>query len=193
MWPSFTSSQRVCSPGALYSFLAATRQNTEKLGVPREGLACFRKAKASETCPLRTEDSGLQEGCPQACEGCHRQKVKEFSAAPEVSAWLEGHGWCPRDMDFLIESSKRDHTVSGESRVLSPTLSDAEWTDWCSAKASSWMTGRSKQSLTIMCLRKCVRACLCVHVWACVWLCISYTENRGWNGGSFGVLIIWVL
>lgn len=126
MGPSFTSSQCVCSPGALYSFLAATRQNTEKLGVPRAGLACFRKVKASETFPRRIEDSGLQEGCPQACEGCHRLRVKEFSAAPEVSAQLEGDGSCPRDMNFLTEIPKWDETISGGIRVLSPTLSNAE-------------------------------------------------------------------
>lgn len=126
MGPSLASSQCVCSRGALSSFLAATRQNTEKLGVPREGLACFRKAKASETFPWRIEDSALQEGCPQACEGCHRQRVKEFSEAPEVSAQPEGDGSCSRDMNFLIEIPKWDQTVSGGIRVLSPTLSDAE-------------------------------------------------------------------
>lgn len=126
MGPSLASSQCVCSRGALSSFLAATRQNTEKLGVPREGLACFRKVKASETFPWRIEDSALQEGCPQACEGCHRQRVKEFSEAPEVSAQPEGDGSCSRDMNFLIEIPKWDQTVSGGIRVLSPTLSDAE-------------------------------------------------------------------
>lgn len=100
--------------------------DTEKLGVPREGLAWFRKVKASETFPWRIEDSALQEGCPQACEGCHRQRVKEFSEAPEVSAQLEGDGLCSRAMNFLIDIPKWDQTVSGGIRVLSPTLSDAE-------------------------------------------------------------------
>ena len=162
MGPSFTSSQCVCSPGALYSFLASTRQNTEKLCVPREGLTCFRKVKASETFPWRIDDSGLQD-CPQACEGGHRQRVKEFSTAPEVSAQLEGAGSCPRDMNFLIEIPKWDQTVSGGIRVCHQ-LSVMLRMNWLMLSISEFMGDREEQAELNHHVSEKVCACLCAHV-----------------------------